>query len=55
MAEVLGNLEPEEVMAIHPEAGGEVVDTQSFAFDTREKEPPTEALVEQPVEATQGV
>lgn len=48
---VLGDLEPAETIESQPGAEGEIGDTKSFAFDTREDEElPTEAQVEQPVE-----
>lgn len=51
MADVLGDLESEEVMESQSGTDGETGDTQSFIFDTREdEEPPTEVPIEQPVE-----
>lgn len=57
MAEVLGDLGPEEIVATHSKVGSEAVDSQSFTFDTREEEEelPSEMLVEQPVEVVEPV
>lgn len=55
VADVLDNLESDEVVEPQPGAEGDNRDTQSFGFDTREDEElQTEALVEQPVEVTQA-
>lgn len=54
VADVLGDLESEEVMKSQLGVDGETRDTQRFAFNTRaDEEPPVEVQVEQLVEVKQ--